>query len=191
MARSWSRRRVLGALAGLVAFAGALGTRDLVARRRRAQDTGGAPLEDGALGTIAELTGALFGHALSEQDHTEIVDRLRYAVTMDPTWQARYAFLAAFVDATARSAGAPSFARAQADQREEIVTRVMTIEPSSTALRLLARGSEHHAQQQHLRSRTVPHLARLYRTSGVPWRVRGYASWPGVPSDPTEYTRSG
>lgn len=189
MARSWSRRRVLAALAGLVAVAGALGARDFVARRRQARDAGVAPIGDDILVTVAELTGALFGHALSEQDRTEIVELLRYAVTMDHTRHTEYAFLAAFVDDEARASGAPSFLRASADQRDEIVTRVMTIDPSSLALRLLARASRHHLQQQELRSRTVPHLARIYRTSGVPWRVRGYTSWPGVPGDPTEYTR--
>lgn len=58
-------------------------------------------------------------------------------------------------------------------------------------LRLLALGSEQEQFRRRMHITTIPHLRRIYLASGVPWRRRGYQSWPGIPGDPRAYTRQG
>lgn len=143
------------------------------------------------LDTIAVLLGTLFGHELSEEDHAELIDRLTFAVDEDSEWRKRYADLVRFVDQEARYAGGVDFITLHHDQRERVLDPVMQIDLKSLRSRLFALVSDEERKHRHMRMGTIEHLAWLYRHSGVPWRARGYAKWPGIPGDWREYTKPG
>ena len=56
---------------------------------------------------------------------------------------------------------------------------------------LLNLVSEYERELHLMRGWIVSDLASLYLRSGVPWRNRGYTSWPGVAGDMLEYTKPG
>jgi hypothetical protein len=140
---------------------------------------------------VAVFTGSLFGRTLAEDDLTDLVDRLTFAAQADASWRREYTILADYADALARSAGATSFADAGSGQRERVLARIMgpPVDDRRSALVALVSASER--ARRLFRHSTLGHLANLYGRSGVPWRQRGYARWPGIGGDAREYTRPG
>jgi hypothetical protein len=141
--------------------------------------------------TVAHFTGALFGHTLTADDEAELVDRLDFAQRADAGWRNDFAALARYVDRLARHEGAASFAVVTADQRERVLARIMTAPVDDGRSGRLALLSEDERDRRRARTDTIAFLGGLYRRSGVPWRVRGYTHWIGIPGDAREYTRPG
>lgn len=186
-----SRRRFLYGAAALVALAGAAGW------FRRLHGTG-APAAPGpgvappaTLAPVVAFLGTLFGRELSAVDRTELSDRVAFATAATPGLGTDYDFLARHLDRFGEEAGAAGFLAASPAQREAVVERIMSIGPPSVFERVWAHLVHSRKRYYHMRFETVPQLAWLYRHSGVPWRARGYARWPGIPGEWREYTRTG
>ena len=145
----------------------------------------------GVLMTNAVFVGALVGRKLSPDDTDELVTRLEFAVKHDAGWRSEYSWLARHVDATARKMGATDLVSASLETRDRIVSSTMAISPWSMRSITLGLVSSEERSRRRMIFSTVPHLIALYARSGVPFRARGYASWPGVPGDPREYTKPG
>jgi hypothetical protein len=144
-----------------------------------------------SLATIVEFTAGLFGHNLSEQDRQELIDRLRYATSIDASFSEDYAELARHADRLSAAQGARSFQRASDTQRQVVIDHFMNIDTHGLFARLLSHVSKSQSQHYRTRWRTIPHLIFVYRHSGVPWRARGYRRWPGIPGVWTEYLSAG
>jgi hypothetical protein len=91
--------------------------------------------------------------------------------------------LAQSLDSRAKEHGAVTFLSCDALGKESIVNQIMTINHRSVFARFMSRVSNDQYDYYRMRSSTVGQLAWVYKQSGVPWRRRGYARWPGVPGD--------
>jgi hypothetical protein len=127
----------------------------------------------------------------SQQDHHELSGLVSFSASADNGWATEYRWLSSYVDNMAKRAGAESFSSATPELRESVMQNIMSRPTSSFTLRLLAIASGQGLLRKRMSITTIPHLRRIYLASGVPWRRRGYQSWPGVPGDPREYTRQG
>lgn len=145
----------------------------------------------GILRTITLFIGALVGRQLSSDDIDELIGRLDFAVKHDSGWRIEYAWFARYLEEIVRGAGTPDLGSAPMGKRDLIVERVMAVSPWSTRSIALGLVSSTERNRRRMIFSTVPHLIALYARSGVPFRMRGYTSWPGVPGDPREYTRPG
>jgi hypothetical protein len=180
-----TRRRVLvSAGSTLIAFVtAAVLRRSYDSDRPPVEHTGEAARIESTHATVAEFAGALFGRELSDEDRDDLRARLRDAVSVMPENAVDYTALAYQADQLARHVGAADFRTANADQREAIVGRIMSLEVRSPWPRLFAHLSSRQARESRTRAWTIPNLANLYRSSAVPWRARGYRRWPGIPGD--------
>ena len=78
------------------------------------------------------------------------------------------------------AAGAVGYIDASTDVQVKVLRDLRR--PLSGALSGLKLAvSKSDAALERMRVSTSRHLIRIYRHSGVPWRHRGYATWPGVP----------
>jgi hypothetical protein len=141
--------------------------------------------------TVVEFTAALFGHNLSEEDRTELVDRLKYATSVDSSFSEDYAALERHADRQSAAQGASDFRAASDTQKQAVIDHFMNIDPYGLLPRLLSHVSKQQWQYYRVRWRTIPHLHSVYRHSGVPWRARGYRRWPGIPGQWTDYLSAG
>ncbi len=184
-------------LAGGLALAGGVGGVFLLDRGARHFRSGvlhrpGPPLaEPPSAQTLATLTaylGAYFGRILSKQDIAELSDRLTFAATRDSGWAAEYATAAALLDDAAADRGARAYI--SADQATQVAIIENLREPVRGPLANLRLGaSDAVLARERMRVSTSRHLVRLYRRSGVPWRKRGFATWPGTPDQMPAYLR--
>ncbi len=137
---------------------------------------------------LVTYLGVYFGRALSESDQADLTGRMTFAATRDGAWNQEYEAAAGLLDAGARAAGAPGYITAPSDIQLRVLQDLRT--PPGGALANLRLGfSERAAARERMRVSTTRHLVRLYRQSGVPWRHRGYQTWPGVPDTVTAYDR--
>lgn len=191
--RKWTRRSFIAlGVAGLSAVAGTAGW-------RRWRTIGSSrhvpgPATDGALGaatqdTVVQFLGAQFGVSLTDADVHDLAGRLDFAVRHDSGWLAEYEWLAHYLDELAQDAGQRAFVAAPEDVRDAVMREAIGIGVPGRTQRLRAFFSLHGRQRLRMRRSTLPQLRRLYRRSGVPWRQRGYTSWPGRPDDRLAYTR--
>lgn len=150
-----------------------------------------APVDTDMLNTVIAFIGALIGRKLLPEDTDELRERLVYAATQDSGWRSQYTWLARYADDQAKATGAARFLKAEPGQRMLILDRIMGISPTSKRSFALGFVSGEERQRRRMHFSTIPHLLRVYRHSGVPYRHRGYSSWPGIPGDPFEYTRRG
>jgi hypothetical protein len=149
-----------------------------------------SPYDSTTLATVALFTGALFGHRLAQNNLSELVDRLDFAVNEDNSWRTEFSFLAQHVNNLAARAGASDFSNSSDSQIEKIITNMMKpVSPRES--RVMALVSEDERNRRRMRSSTIPSLVWIYTNSGVPWKMRGYTSWPGMPKDTFGYTQPG
>jgi len=148
-------------------------------------------LESKLTNTLVSFIGALFGQDLTLQDRHELSEIVSFAASADSGWVPEYSWLVSHIDNIAKEASAESFSSATPDLRESVIQNIMSRPTRSFTLRLLAIASGQGLLRRRMRITTIPHLRRIYLASGVPWRRRGYQSWPGVPGDPRVYTRPG
>ena len=83
------------------------------------------------------------------------------------------------------------FADISPEDQDRLIQSVMSEPIRGRRRQMLALVSERERQRRRFRISTLRQVRRIYQTSGVPWRRRGYDSWPGVPGDPRAYTRLG
>ncbi len=143
-----------------------------------------SPVDPVVLSTVAVFTGALFGRSLPPDSLNELVDRLDFAAKQDSGWREEYLALASYVDGEMQHRGAADFTAATFDERDAMIKGLMANSP----LKLLSPFSR---TRSRMYLSTIPHLTKMYSRSGVPYRLRGYTSWPGIPGDQLEYTRKG
>ena len=147
-----------------------------------------AEVDSTAIATVAEFAGVMFGVNLTEVDRTDLTRRIEFAVTHDSGWADEYAWLSAFVDEAATEFDAPSYVEADADAQDAIMRMTVDRETHSRTRRINAFFRIDGRVLMRMRRSTIPHLTHVYRNSGVPWRQRGYTSWPGLPNDMLAYT---
>ncbi len=150
-----------------------------------------SPALTSEVGTVVDFLGALFGRTLTLLDRQELNDRLSFAATVEEDLGKQFSVLAAYLDSCAGAAGASSFRLGRPEQRFTIIDDLMNIDTAALASRILWRISPSERALRRMRDVTIPRLALLYRSSGVPWRARGYVRWPGMPGAWDEYTRAG
>ena len=196
-----SRRRLL--VAGLVAAAGGLfvswraGPSLLSKYRERAYPAvpvgrkDASPFDPAVLEYAALFVGAAYGRQFNEVDNKELLGRLHTLVTQDDAWRPRLSWFSAFLDELAIAANEKSFAELSIDERETVVNGVLAHSIDSRRSKVLAFFSADERVRRLSHRATIPRLQRIYLTSGIPWRARGYSRWPGVPGDAREYTRAG
>jgi hypothetical protein len=148
-------------------------------------------LESKLSNTLVSFVGALFGQDLTQQDRHELSGIVSFAASADSGWIPEYRWLVSHIDNMANESGAESFSSATPVLRESIMHTIISRPTSSFTLRLLAIASGQVQFRRRMIITTIPHLRRIYLASGVPWRRRGYQSWPGVPGDPRVYTQPG
>ena len=148
-------------------------------------------LESELSNTLVSFIGVLFGQDLTLQDRHELSGLVSFAASADSGWVPEYRWLVSHIDNLAKEAGAESFSSAKPQLRESIMQNILSRPTSSFTLRLLAIASGQRLLRRRMSVATIPHLRRIYLASGVPWRRRGYQSWPGVPGDPRVYTQPG
>ena len=188
-----SRRGFLAiGAAGLAAVASAAGWqrwRSIGTLRHAPGNADAGVLDSGTRVTVAELLGTYFGAVLDEVDVADLSDRLDFAVQHDSGWIEEYRWLAGYVDTLAREAGPPSFVAAPPEVRDAVMRDAAGTELTGRRQRLEAFFRIDGRRLLRMRRSTLPQLGYLYRNSGVPWRQRGYVSWPGRPDDRLAYTR--
>lgn len=191
--KTLTRRVFIGATGVGVSAAGLWAAkgrwRNIGSLRHEPDLSGATSFDDATVNTLTEFLASVFGIALSSEDRTELNGRLRYAVEHDNGWTIEYAWLAAFADEASRSAGASSFSDSSVAQREEVVRLAFANDIGWRTQRARAFFQIDGRELLRMRKWTIPHLVRLYRNSGVPWRHRGYTSWPGRPDDRLAYSR--
>lgn len=188
----YSRRQVLLlAAGGLATVAGVTGYRRWTGLAGVTHGRGGAddsPIDQAMLNTLVDFLGAFFGIALSSLDRTELQQRLALSMRIDSNWRVDYPQLVDFADNTAQHYQHASFSAANEVQRQKIVATMLERDSTRRQQRIQAFFSINGKARLRLQRATVPQLAKLYRSSGVPWRRRGYTSWPGVGGDTFAYS---
>ena len=189
----WTRRAALGlgigALSALGAYGGLRRWRTIGGLRHVEAGPGTVTLDARAAETLAGFLGAAFGVALSDAEREDLRGRLDYAVAHDNAWRQEYSFLADYLDDECRTAGAASFGEASVEQQDAAMRSAVATDTDWRAQRVRAFLRADGRQLLRMRRTTIPHLLRLYRLSSVPWRHRGYTSWPGVADNRLAYTR--
>lgn len=190
-------RRTFLLISAALALGGTLSYPQLKRERRKslfARHVKGAydasPFDTEVITTISLFVGALFGHHLSQDNLLDIVNRVNFSVVEDNGWRDEFSWLSSRLDSMAAQHGATNFRTSSTSQWEEIVTKIMEKIPPRES-RILALFSEQERKRRRMMKSTIPQLVRIYKFSGVPWRYRGYKSWPGVPGDMLEYTKPG
>jgi hypothetical protein len=133
--------------------------------------------------TVLVFIGAMFGRALVGEDRADMSDRLDLFFASDAAWRHEGAVLARYLDDQAQTRAGTAFASCNEAQQQEILTQVMTIDPSSLKARVLSRLSSSQRDHYRMRWSIVSSLAWMYRHSAAAWRARGYTRWPGVAGD--------
>jgi hypothetical protein len=191
--RGWTRRAflVLGA-AGMAAISTAVSWhrwRNIGALRHEPGTASTDDPNEHVLRTVTEFTAAIFGVTLSDDDRKDLGGRFSYAARKDSGWRNEYRWLSAYLDSLAEDAGLTLFVDVPSEQKEQIMRLALAIDESSRAQRFHAFLRADGKKLMRMRKSTFPHLAYVYQHSGVPWRHRGYKSWPGRPGDRLAYTR--
>ena len=191
--RKLSRRGflALGAVAGS-AFAAAAGWqrwRTIGSLRHVPGRANTGSLDNDTRTTVAHFLGVHFGALLADEDLQDLSGRLDFAVAYDSGWLGEYQWLAQYVDRLAVAAGEASFVAASPQVRDAVMREAAGTDMPGRRQRLQAFFSVDGRHLLRMRRSTLPQLHHLYRNSGVPWRQRGYVSWPGRPDDRLAYTR--
>jgi hypothetical protein len=189
----WSRRAFLllgaGGVSALAGVAGWSRWRSIGTLGHVQAQPSSLPLDAAITTSISHLLGTVFGIPLSEADHADLQGRLVYATEHDGAWGDEYRWLVEFVDDIASDSGAASFVSASADSREKIVRIALADDVEWRTQKIQAFVRADGRKLLRMRKSTIPHLLRLYQYSSVPWRHRGYTSWPGMADDRLAYTR--
>ncbi len=179
--RKYSRRRMLAlAGAGLLGVAGYRRWYGMASNRHITGESDDSAFDPATLNTIADFIAAYFGVSLDDVDRAELIQRLTVSTTADSNWRVDFRHLADIADDLAQQQGETSFVTANQQARDEIVADMLPQGQSRRRRKVRQFLMLDHRETLRMQGSTIPHLVRLYRSSGVPWRRRGYTSWPGV-----------
>jgi hypothetical protein len=126
---------------------------------------------------------------MSTADRSELEQRLNLSTRLDGNWHNDYRELANIINDLAQTHEQKSFSAAKNTKRHEIIKQMISVRRSQRSWRLRAFFALDSPEFIKTQRSTIPHLLRLYRLSGVPWRQRGYTSWPGVGGETFAYMR--
>jgi hypothetical protein len=188
-----NRRKFLltGTAAGVVVLGG-LGFAFRRARRielnHRSVPGFAGHLDEALVETLVSLLAAWFGVRIAGVDRRDLQGRLDFAVNEDGGWLEEYVWLSQFLDRQAREANVESFKAASAAIQVRII-RLVTASDPVPGVRFRRLLSTDYRGLVRARRSTLRHLREVYLHSGVPWRRRGYDSWPGIPGDLYAYTK--
>ena len=141
------------------------------------------------LENIILFFAVLFGISFNDTDKSELLHRLTFSTQFDNNWREDYREFTEYLDNLAKSKESKSFSNAPKKLQTDIVSIVISKpNPWSRQRRVRAFLGYEDKTLRKIKVSTVPHLVRLYTMSGVPWRHRGYKSWPGVAGDTFSYT---
>lgn len=143
------------------------------------------------LKTVAFFTNALVGSDVTPENLRELMNRLDFAIKHDSGWKTEYLWLADHANKVAHKMGSKDLASSTLNQRDRIIKQIMDNSTHTLYSRVFGIIPSEERERRRMFYSTVPHLIWIYKHSGVPFRLRGYTSWPGVPGDPLEYTRPG
>lgn len=195
-----SRRRFLLGLSGSLVIVSSFSVPMILEWKRTALKTWRStekPLSKNALidkttlNTVAIFLGSYFGLDITVEDRSELVERMEYSARANSIYLAEYKMLQHYLDDMASKNNAGLFTAASVDIKEKIIGEFLEKNINAKSSKIRALFSQAERNHRMLRASTLPHINKLYRHSGVPWRHRGYSSWPGVPGDPYDYTRPG
>jgi len=141
------------------------------------------------INTLVQFLAAFFGVSLDAVDRTDLEQRMAFAVRLDRAWRDEYRTLAGFTDQTAAEFGARTFVQADKVVRDRVIHAIALTRRAKLRERIRALVGSEGRDFLRMQQSTIPHLLRLYRRSVVPWRRRGYQTWPGVAGDMLAYTR--
>ena len=150
-----------------------------------------APIDPSLMRTLVAFMGALYGVVLGEADREELTQRVEFSAIEDSGWRPEFAWLVAYLDDQADALVGKRFAEISPEEQDRLIQSMMSEPIRGRRRQMLALVSERERQRRRFRISTLRQVRRIYQTSGVPWRRRGYNSWPGVPGDPRAYTRLG
>jgi hypothetical protein len=139
--------------------------------------------------SIVTFLGVFYGISLTKADRSELTQRLIFSTRFDSNWRVDYRAFVQMVDDIAQRNEANSFANASVSTQKSIINLVKEVSRNWSRRRMRAFFGLDDTVLIKIQRATVPHLLRLYRMSGVPWRQRGYQSWPGVGGNTFDYTR--
>jgi len=140
---------------------------------------------------ISIFTGSLHGHELTNIDKNEFFDILAFLIMNDKAWTSEYTWLSNHINILSTKIQNSDFQSLSTENKYNLVNIIMFYSIRSKKSRLLALFTQSERFKRRMRASTIPHLMKLYRSSGIPWRNRGYSTWPGVPGDQSEYIRPG
>jgi len=188
-----SRRAFIGAGVvgvGAVGATGAIYRWRTVGRLPHQQGVPGlAPVDHASIATIVSFLGAYHGIELSAVDTRDLSERLIFAAENDGAWGLEFYWMADLLDEISAGLESRPFADASLAARVRVIKVAVSADESWRSQRIRAFLHPEGSELLRMRKVTLPFLLRLYRYSGVPWRQRGYSSWPGVPDDRLAYTR--
>ena len=148
-----------------------------------------SPFDQNVVADLVSFLSASFDQEFTATDSGELANRLNLAVGYDRNWRPEYSALSVLLNELSDQRAKRPFSSASRVDRQRIVADLLSTEGSWRRRKLLIMlGLDSYEVARAQRS-TIPHLLRLYRLSGVPWRERGYDSWPGVGGEPFAYTR--
>lgn len=150
--------------------------------------SGEAEVDPSEVATVAEFLGAMFGVTLTRADRSDLVRRLEFAAANDPGWAEEYDWLALHLNEAAAESGVLSYVNADAELKDAIMRSAIGRDVDYRMRKVKAFFHADGRELLRMRNSTIPQLSHLYRNSGVPWRQRGYTSWPGLPDDMLAYT---
>ncbi len=149
------------------------------------------PIDPVMMRTLVAFTGALYGVSLGEADRDELTQRVEYTAIEDSGWRPEFMWLTKYADSRANALAGKRFLDSSPEDQDRLIQSMMSEPVRGRRQQMVAMVSEQERQRRRFRISTVRQVRRIYQTSGVPWRRRGYRSWPGVPGDPRAYARPG
>ncbi len=143
------------------------------------------------ISTLTVFIGTYFAAKMDESDHNDIKQRLEYATSYDNNWRKEYTWLANYLKDLSLDKFDADYKTLSDKQRSTILESMVSHSVWGRKSQIRAIISSEERERRLAYKSTIPHLIKIYRFSGVPWKNRGYTSWPGIPGDTFDYTTPG
>lgn len=156
--------------------------------------TGGkdsSPFDQGVSESVALFLTTAYGRNVPITDLQELEQRLDFAAKEDSGWRDEYNWLSVELDNIVAKLKFNDFNKLEYAKRIDVVADLFSNSPRTKRSRILALFSSHERQRLRFWKSTIPHLSRLYMHSGMPWKARGYSSWPGIAGNSSDYRTIG
>lgn len=138
----------------------------------------------------AYFSAFLAGIQPDASDIEELTNWFEFASSKDGNYYAELVYLVDHVNEISRRKFNKSFDKIDSSESDALVELVMRSNHSSgLKSKFLALVSAKERASRLMHASTIPFAYRVYANSGVPWKRRGYTTWPGVPGDTFGYTK--